>query len=104
MGIKTLYEGYMSVVNYIYSPKNYYERILNFIKYYKSVNKHPLKLAIFAAFIRSIIYLGILNKGEAKLYYWKALLQAVLFWNEKYFCEILNMQFLLIIFRNKSSL
>jgi len=89
MGISTLYEGYMSVVNYIYSPQNYYERILNFIKYYKPVNQHPLKLAIFVAFLRSIIYLGIFNKGKIKLYYWKALLQAVLF-KHKYFCEILE--------------
>jgi len=79
MGIETLYEGYMSVVNYIYSPRGYYERILNFVKFYRPAKKRSLSLTDLAAFLRSVMYLGILNKGQAQLFYWKAVLQAIFF-------------------------
>jgi radical SAM superfamily enzyme YgiQ (UPF0313 family) len=89
MGVETLYEGYMSVVNYIYSPKGYYERILNFIKFYKPAKKRSFSTADLSAFLRSIIYLGILNKGQAQLFYWKAVLQAIFFKHE-YLGEIIE--------------
>jgi radical SAM superfamily enzyme YgiQ (UPF0313 family) len=89
MGVKTLFDGYMAVINYIYSPKNYYERNLNFIKYYKPIKKRSLRLADFVAFLRSIIYLGILNRSKVKLYYWKSVTQAV-FLKQKYFNELLE--------------
>ena len=79
----------MSVVNYIYDPRNYYERILNFIKYYQPSKNRSFKLADFFAFLKSIIFLGILNNGKARRYYWKAILQAVVS-EKKYFNDIIE--------------
>lgn len=89
MGVEALYKGYLSVVNHIYSPKGYYERILNFIKFYKPAKKRSFSSTDLAAFIRSVIYLGILNKGQSQLFYWKAVLQAILFKHE-YLSEIIE--------------
>jgi radical SAM superfamily enzyme YgiQ (UPF0313 family) len=89
MGIKTLLEGYMSVVNYIYAPRNYYDRILNFLKYYQPGKGRSVKLTDFFAFLRSIVILGVLNNGKARRYYWKTILQAVVY-GQKYFNDIIE--------------
>ena len=73
MNYKTLINGYNKIINTIYSPKQYYERIKTFLKEYK-----PLQLKAFRpqfghlrAFARSIWFLGIKEKGRG--YYWRLL-------------------------------
>ena len=70
MNAETLMNGYKKILNTIYSPKQYYKRVIIFLKKYKPKKKkiHP-KLSHLNAFLKSIWLLGI--KGKGRLYYWK---------------------------------
>ena len=66
-----LVTGYKHILDTIYSPREYYERIRTFFKVYKpprakagKVQSHQIK-----AFFRSIWFLGITGKG--KKHYWR---------------------------------
>lgn len=79
MDSQTLKDGYQAVLNYIYSPKEYYNRVLEFLKDYRPARPRRLDLNEVMAFFRSMLYLGILDKGMGKIYYWKLLIKAFLF-------------------------
>ncbi|MFA6468904.1 MAG: DUF4070 domain-containing protein [Bacteroidota bacterium] len=71
MELETLLNGYKQIVQTIYSHKEYYERIMTFLKTFD-----PKKKKIFhfnpnyvRALLRSIVRLGVLGKG--RIYYWK---------------------------------
>jgi len=73
MEYKNLINGYSKVIDTIYSPKQYYERIKTFLKEYK-----PLRANVFRpksehlkAFVKSVWFLGIKERGRE--YYWKLL-------------------------------
>ncbi len=76
MGIEDLLKGYKKVVSTIYSPRNYYERILTFLRDYKpgKNNKARYRYCDIKAFVKSIWHLGIIGKG--RLSYWK-----LIFWS-----------------------
>ena len=66
-----LIEGYKKVLNTIFSPKNYYDRVRTFLKEYKKVateTKLTLNLKL-QALAKAIWRLGIW--GEGKLHFWK---------------------------------
>ena len=67
----SLMSGYKRVINHIYSPKNYYQRLINFLKEYQPMERgsYYIDLAHFLAFLKSIWILGIIEKE--RLYYWK---------------------------------
>jgi radical SAM superfamily enzyme YgiQ (UPF0313 family) len=70
MNTETLLNGYKKILNTIYSPKHYYERIKTFLKEYKPKKKKVhFKFSYFNAFLKSIWFLGI--KGKGRLHYWK---------------------------------
>lgn len=75
MGHETLVRGYKHVIDTIYAPKQYYERIKTFLRAYKPRSKRKFKIAplYIVAWIRSMWVLGIKEKGRE--YYWK-----LLFW------------------------
>ncbi|HMK35541.1 MAG TPA: DUF4070 domain-containing protein [Desulfomonilaceae bacterium] len=79
MDAKILREGYQAVLNKIYSPKEYYARVSEFLKDYKPIRKKRIDKLEIVAFFNSIVYLGILDKGMSKIYYWKLLIRAFLF-------------------------
>jgi radical SAM superfamily enzyme YgiQ (UPF0313 family) len=79
MDAQTLREGYQAVLNYLYSPKEYYTRVLEFLKDYEPVRRRRVDKLEIRAFFNSILYLGILDKGKSKFYYWKLLIKAFLF-------------------------
>jgi radical SAM superfamily enzyme YgiQ (UPF0313 family) len=79
MDAQTLRDGYQAVLNYIYSPKEYYARVMQFLDNYKPIRKKRIDKLEIRAFFRSILYLGILDKGKSKFYYWKLLIKAFLF-------------------------
>jgi radical SAM superfamily enzyme YgiQ (UPF0313 family) len=79
MDMQTVREGYQAVLNSLYSPKQYYDRVCEFLKDYRPVRRRRLDRAEVMAFLRSILYLGILDKGKNKLYYWKLVITAFLF-------------------------
>jgi len=70
MNMEALYNGYRTVINTLYSPKNYYTRVKTFLKEFKTPRINaPIDFERFLALLRSIIHLGILDKE--RIYYWK---------------------------------
>jgi radical SAM superfamily enzyme YgiQ (UPF0313 family) len=63
-------EGYRWVMNRVYSPEMYYNRILTFLRTYRPRARTYLQNNDFQTFIRSLWYLGILD-GKSRNYYWK---------------------------------
>lgn len=70
-----LISGYKRVINHIYSPKNYYQRLTTFLKECKLRRKENTRFNFnhLSAFFKSIWILGI--KEKERLYFWK-----ILFW------------------------
>ena len=62
-------EGYQKIIQNIYSCKSYYKRVKLFLKQYDPPFREPITLNRFMAFLKSIIYLGILKKERT--YYWR---------------------------------
>jgi radical SAM superfamily enzyme YgiQ (UPF0313 family) len=74
MNLDTLREGYLHLLQHIYSPEHYYQRVQTFLREYKPPKiKSPLEFEYILAFLRSIYRLGIL--GEERSHYWR-----LLFW------------------------
>jgi len=74
MNLDTLREGYKNILQHIYSPEHYYQRVKTFLREYNPPKiKAPLNFQHVLAFFRSIYHLGIV--GEERIYYWK-----LLFW------------------------
>jgi hypothetical protein len=71
MGREALTNGYRHVIDTIYAPRQYYERIRIFLKEYRPDNKGKLKVSLLhlIALIRSTWVLGIQEKG--RMQYWK---------------------------------
>jgi len=71
MGYEALARGYKHVVDTIYAPKQYYERIKTFLREYKPGDKGKWKISLihFIAWLRSIWVLGVKEKGRT--HYWK---------------------------------
>lgn len=75
MDKQKLVEGCRRIVSTIYSPKNYYERVRNFLKDSKPLRKrsHDFQFYRIKAGIKTIFRLGIV--GRERVQYWK-----LLFW------------------------
>lgn len=67
--IETLICGYKNVISTVYSPKEYYERVLTFLEHYKPANIDSITVPNLVAFFKTIWIFGIFQK-ERK-YYWK---------------------------------
>ncbi len=79
MNREALIRGYKRILNTIYSPQHYYERVKTFLKGYKPEKfrrKIYFKRIYFFAFLRSIWILGI--RGKERMYYWKLISWALL--------------------------
>jgi radical SAM superfamily enzyme YgiQ (UPF0313 family) len=77
MDPRLLMEEYKAVLNYIYSPKEYYTRVLEFLKTYNPARRRRITLMGTTAFLNSILYLGVLDKWSNSVYYWKLLFKAL---------------------------
>ena len=75
---ETLIDGYKHILNTIYSPKHYYERVKTFLREYKPRDQKAGRLQFqhIRAFFKSIWFLGIREKGRR--YYWKLFLSTLL--------------------------
>jgi radical SAM superfamily enzyme YgiQ (UPF0313 family) len=80
MGYEKLVEGYQNIVNSIYAPRMYYERVKTFLREYKPLEKRKWRFHIgyiryhfryLDAPFKTFIVLGI--KDKARRYYWKIL-------------------------------
>ena len=70
-----LIKGYLKIVNTIYSPENYYQRLLTFLKDYTPPRLVDLRLSKdrLKAFFKAIIKLGIIEKERKyffKVFFW----------------------------------
>jgi radical SAM superfamily enzyme YgiQ (UPF0313 family) len=73
MNLDTLREGYQNILQHIYSPEHYYQRVKTFLREYKPPKiKASLDFEHILAFFRSVYRLGIIDK--ARVHYWKLLL------------------------------
>jgi radical SAM superfamily enzyme YgiQ (UPF0313 family) len=74
MDSKTLLDGYQKILNKIYSPKYYYERVRMFLKDFEPKKKKVFHLNpnYILALFRSIFKLGVI--GEERIYYWRLFL------------------------------
>lgn len=70
MDKKILLDGYKTVINEIYGGKEYYSRVLDFIKRFTPNQKNRVKFTLnhFIAFFRSLIKLGVLDTHRK--HYW----------------------------------
>lgn len=71
MNIKVLMDGYKKILDTIYSPKHYYERVMLFMKNFKPQKKKifHINLRYVLALFKSMFKLGII--GRERIYYWK---------------------------------
>ncbi len=78
MSYETLINGYKNVLDTIYAPKQYYERVRIFLKEYKPPKVKGLprfQLYHIEAFIKTLWFLGIVEKGRR--YYWKLIISTL---------------------------
>ncbi|MGH9440584.1 MAG: DUF4070 domain-containing protein, partial [Terriglobia bacterium] len=76
MNAQRLVEGYRDILNRIYTPEAYYERVLRFLDRYKSPNHRPRVWGDYVSFARSIIKLGVFSESRGS--YWKFFATAAL--------------------------
>jgi radical SAM superfamily enzyme YgiQ (UPF0313 family) len=78
MNYPDLLEGYNKIIQNIYATKPYYKRLRKLLLNYKKPRKRVAKidLPIIIGLVRSIIVIGILNKGRGE--YWKLIIWTIL--------------------------
>ena len=78
MNYETLINGYKQILDTIYSPRSYYERVQTFLKEYKPRGDIASRLQFhhIRAFVKSVWFLGIREKGRR--YYWRLFLSTLL--------------------------
>ena len=71
MSPEGLAAGYRKILATIYSPKQYYQRVMDFLRNHEPLRKRgsPLELAHVRALLKSMVLLGVI--GKERLYYWK---------------------------------
>jgi radical SAM superfamily enzyme YgiQ (UPF0313 family) len=71
MNPQSLLDGYRKILGTIYSPKEYYRRVIDFLKTQEPLRQHrtPLGMASLRALSKSMFLLGVV--GAERLYYWK---------------------------------
>ncbi len=69
MEFSALLEGYGRIIKTIYSPREYYGRIITFLEEYRPFYMPRIHAAEVMAFLKSLWYLGVV--GGSKKYYWK---------------------------------
>jgi radical SAM superfamily enzyme YgiQ (UPF0313 family) len=71
MNAEALLNGYKKVVETIYSPKEYYARVLKFLRTYKPPIKIKARIRVrhLVALSKSVVFLGVV--GKERIYYWK---------------------------------
>lgn len=84
MDYKTLIRGYSKLLHSIYSQKEYFKRINEFLKEYRVPNWQRSKISLreLKAFFRLIWFLGVVEKG--KKYFWKLLLLTIFKYPKKF--------------------
>jgi radical SAM superfamily enzyme YgiQ (UPF0313 family) len=68
---QALRDGYRKILSTIYAPKEYYERVTQFLRTHEPLHQHsaPLQFVQLRALSKSMLFLGVF--GKERLYYWK---------------------------------
>jgi hypothetical protein len=74
MNAQRLVEGYRSILQRIYSPDAYYERVRKFLATYRPAHHRRRSFSDYLALGRSMLKQGVL--GESRGSYWKFFLEA----------------------------
>jgi hypothetical protein len=70
MSIEALKEGYRHILDTIYAPKPYYQRIRTFLREYQApLVRGSIQFSHVLAAFRSVYRIGVL--GRERLHYWK---------------------------------
>ena len=71
MKMEQLVNGYRTIIETIYTPKNYYRRVSTFLKDYQPIQKGGVHLQprYLVALLKSMLILGLL--GKERFQYWK---------------------------------
>jgi radical SAM superfamily enzyme YgiQ (UPF0313 family) len=78
MKYETLVAGYKNVLDTIYSPRHYYERVVTFLKEYKprkTAGISQLRFSHIKGLIKSFWFLGVTNKGRR--YFWRLIVSTL---------------------------
>lgn len=78
MDMQKLTSGYKKIVNTIYDPKPYYDRVMEFFKEFKPAKKKGismLRLYHIKALFKATVILGFLEKGRR--HYWKFIMKTL---------------------------
>lgn len=68
---EALINGYRTILTTIYAPRQYYQRVIRFLKVYRPQPQGPfrLKSGYVGAFFKSMLFLGVI--GRERFYFWK---------------------------------
>ena len=71
MELTVLISGYRTILDTIYLPKNYYQRVIRLLREYRPLHsgKFHLQPGYVGALFKSILFLGVL--GRERLHFWK---------------------------------
>ena len=71
MEYQALLNGYRKILATIYSPREYYQRVFDFLRTHEPFRPHvaPLRVEHVSALIQSMVLLGVV--GKERWYYWK---------------------------------
>ncbi|MRR54123.1 MAG: DUF4070 domain-containing protein [Deltaproteobacteria bacterium] len=71
MKTEQLLGGYLTILDTIYAPKNYYQRVIRLLREYRPLHlgKFHLQPGYVGALFKSMLFLGVV--GKERLYYWK---------------------------------
>ncbi len=90
MNRQLIIDGYQWVMNTLYSPEMYYKRILAFLRDYRPRAKTGLETNDIFTFVRSLWYLGVMDRKGTRSYYWRLLKEALLH-SRRAFSEVVTM-------------
>jgi len=78
MEVKDLISGYRTILETIYSPGNYYQRVISLLREYRPLHlgKFHLQRGYVGALFKSILFLGII--GRERVHFWRLVFWALL--------------------------
>jgi radical SAM superfamily enzyme YgiQ (UPF0313 family) len=79
MGYDFIRKEYHHLLNKIYSPRQYYLRVLEFLNTYVPARRHPVTVLGIVAFLNIILHLGILDNWRNSVYFWKLMIKTLIF-------------------------
>lgn len=84
-----LIDGYRRLVQHLYTPRQYYQRILTFLRDYRpSGPRMRIRANEVMAFLRSLWVMGVVTRGRRE--YWKFVTRALLF-HRRAFAEAMSL-------------